>query len=833
MKRILSLWAGLLSAVVLGAELTADGVYCLPGQQVAPEGLNQPNDGWKLPERLQRPYVSTYYVRPTVFAGERQAISFYVTDFHQAEVRFRDNSARFDVRVRATCDGTNWVSRMVTDLPSGDGTADLGVLPAGEWSVGVTAKDRRTGRVSRTVWQEFRVVPKDALEVPADKTYRMTEADLKAYGIRNDGDYGRLVGVDVGTNTFLRTAERTALADAGHAFLDAWLQAHPHRDDAKRPGYAIYVPTADGVPVDNAWRTVRIVFDRGYDAAQVATNAVATSDGLQKLLDDRFAAGYRRFVFLPGTYRLSAKRTLALPDRTVVDLNGAVLKLDGCTGAQAMMVKFPAVTDTVLENGTIEGDYYEHDYEHSSHSSEWVHGFLFASNCRYARIRNVTIRNITGYGGTNRHTTDGPGKWLCFEPDDCNGKNIIDLQKKANWQVGTLRADGTLDASETNVCTSAALPLDGFAPYGWVQVCRPLGQGGIGGRSWDYRIAFYDASGACLASEIACQYRIVRLPAGAKTARLALVWRDLEEARKTALWMTLMKVPVNCSVENCRFDRCRCVGYALDGCLNFCLRGNEFTRSGEALATCAFDSEDGGAFAQNAYLVGNDFHDNRRNELLTVGGLDFTLEGNRAKIHLYPWTNSTCVRSNDCTSLSVLCYDRKETGYVRIEGNRYRNALILGGEGRRFGDWFVAVDGLRFDPGTTSEKFLAASGATGLFRDCTFERVANYVGNAERCVFRDCGFRPPPAYGYHGSWIKCRAEGGRMCGNICRNVYVDCDFKDVRFGANSGEQHLLDCRLENAGFSTFFVPGKMTGSVERCTLVGKCVFPKCMTIRKD
>ena len=148
---------------------------------------------------------------------------------------------------------------------------------------------------------------------------------------------------------------------------------------------------------------------------------------------------------------------------------------------------------------------------------------------------------------------------------------------------------------------------------------------------------------------------------------------------------------------------------------------------------------------------------------------------------------------------------------------------------RKGRDWFVAVDGLRFDPGTTSEKFLAASGATGLFRDCTFERVANYVGNAERCVFKDCGFRPPPAYGYHGSWIKCRAEGGRMCGNICRNVYVDCDFKDVRFGANSGEQHLLDCRLENAGFSTFFVPGKMTGSVERCTLVGKCVFPKCMT----
>ena len=42
MRRVVFLGAGLLSAVVLGAELTADGVYCLPGQQVAPEGLSQP-----------------------------------------------------------------------------------------------------------------------------------------------------------------------------------------------------------------------------------------------------------------------------------------------------------------------------------------------------------------------------------------------------------------------------------------------------------------------------------------------------------------------------------------------------------------------------------------------------------------------------------------------------------------------------------------------------------------------------------------------------------------------------------------------------------------------
>jgi hypothetical protein len=46
-----------------------------------------------------------------------------------------------------------------------------------------------------------------------------------------------------------------------------------------------------------------------------------------------------------------------------LDLNGATLKENAFTGHGAVVVSIANVRDAHLVNGTIEGDYYEHDYK--------------------------------------------------------------------------------------------------------------------------------------------------------------------------------------------------------------------------------------------------------------------------------------------------------------------------------------------------------------------------------------------------------------------------------------------------------------------------------------
>ena len=829
------------AALLLGANAFAQEVEALPGQTVeqtiAQNGKQSTDAGYATPAHLRYPYVAAYWIRPNWSVGDTVKIGYYVADYLHSKHRFNDDSARFDVTLRLTCGDGKWIEKKQTDVKTGDGRFDVEGLGAGMWAVSLTAFDRKAKLPSHTVWQEFRVLEKGALDIPAEKTYRMAEADLVAYGIRNDGDYGRLVAWDASAVAGrIHATSPLKLNALGAELADAYLNAHPHQDDPKRPGYAAYVPALDGKPVFNAWRLVRIVYDKGYDRDLVATNAIRTAEGLQKLLDDKAAAGMRKVVLLPGTYRVSGKRTLRIPDRMTLDLNGATLKLDGFTGCKSLMVKISAVTDAVLENGTLAGDYYEHDYAGSDSKSEWVMGFGIGSCARYCEVRNVTIRDITGYGGGNGIGTDGPGKWHTFALPGVGGKSGINAYglHQTKWTAGGLRLDGTLDESDRARWTSGMIPLKNFAPFGWVQVSKLLGSGHIRTRNWTFTIAYYDAAQKFISAEIGFQYRTSRIPEGAATARVSIEVASEEEAKKNGMSVAYLKFPINCGVRDCRFVRCRAVGYAMSQCRNFLMRENEFTECGETLAKCAFDAEDGGDGMQDVLFYKNDFHDNRNNELLTCAGHNFQLVGNRAAVHFYARTFSPCVRDNDIKSASFICGNRIRTGYARFENNRYREKLDLGGGAFKYSDWNIVMDGYTFSPETTGTNFVAASGPTGLFRNCAFKGVGLTVGNAENCTFTDCrrGGLVAGRQHHDGVWRNCRAENGGM--TLCQssNRFENCTFRNFRLGGGEGASHVLvNCTLDDSGYDPRQQRKQVTGEAIGCTLKGNSKFPKGIVVR--
>ena len=800
-----------MSALVMSVALFAVSVFAeglLPGYLTDPTAnwKELPSDGYVTPDHLKYPYLSTYYVKPTLVEGESCKIAFYVTDFDHSLWRFGDGTRRFDVTLRLTTDRRTFRTESVKDVPSGDGAFDLGKLPVGDYIVGVVARDRLNGLCSHTVWQEFRVVGKSSLEIPSSKTKVVSSADLKAYGIVADPGYERVKLVEVPedpaihhkNNFYVKNKE---LAEMYRKFIDDYLAQHPHKAPGGTPGYTVYAPSWKGVALDRAYQRRRVVYDPDYDKARVAAEAEANSLGFARLVAEAWTNGFRKIVLAPGTYRVSHKHTLAIPDGTTLDMNGAVLKLNGFVGEKSLMVKLAAVTDAHLVNGTLEGDYWEHDYDaKESGGSEWVCGFSIQAMSRYCSVERVNIRLITGYGGCNGSGKEGPGVIIRGEPFYNVGAWLSVGGKTGPMEPGGLAADGSVDASDKAQWTSPFTDITAFVPWKFLTVNKALGYQGIRTRGWNYVVAFYDAEKKFLSREVAFQYRDVLVPLDAVYARFSIEVANEEEAKKNDLSISLWKNPKNCAVAHCVYDRCRAVGHASAGMKNFLFDENEFMHSGESLATCAYDAEDGWDQMQDVLFVGNNFHDNNRSELLSCAGHNFMMVKNHARISLSARTFSPFVAENDCVSANFPCGNRTRTGYARYLGNTYRKSLTLGGEHSEYKDWDAVISDLAFPPAGSTNRLVITGGATGRFRNCTFRNQEIRIPTAERCTFADC--QTGMMRWSNGRWMDCVATNCTFTRTWSTNVFVNCSFPDCKFqSAMQAPQKFVGCDLTGMTFS--------------------------------
>lgn len=806
MRTVLSLMLAAAAVSLASAQVLVPGDQTDPTAAKKTAQKKPENAAYRTPEALKFPYVSTYYVRPVVTTDEPAEIGFYVTDFDHSKERFLDDSFRFDVFLDVRGPEGSKVHEQ-KGVKSGDGRFALGRLPAGDYQVGLWARDAQ-GRESHRVWQEFRVRAAQDLVIPPEKVYVMTAADLKAYGIRNDGDYGRKVPVTVEPLAKGNQAEQKTNSLAA---VDAYLAAHPHRP-AARPGYAVYVPTtAAGKVHERSFERARVVLDAGYDTNAVEQAAIATADGLQKLLDEKAAAGFRRIVLLPGTYRLSASRTVLLPDFLTLDLNGATLKQNAFTGDHACIVRFASAEDAHLVNGTLEGDYYEHDYANSPNHSEWPMGVNITGASKHCTVERVLVKDITGYGGGNGICKDARGGLSYF------------VEGVGAFVPGGLNPrDGTLDESDAFRFTTDFRPLEKAKAVGRLQVSKCLGYQGRVTRSWRMTGCWYDAERRFVASETLFQYREVPIPERAAFLRVSVEAESVEAAKKAGLTICLFRYPINCAVKDCTFDRCRCVGYAASAMRNMLFDGNEFRWSGESLARCAFDAEDGWDQMQDVTFTRNWFHDNPlNNSILTCAGHNFVLERNRGGIHFWARTHSPCVRDNDVEMAGYVCGGRLRSGYGRYnEGNRYsRGVRLLVCQANSEPEWETVLRGLDFTGEPTNRLVRVERG--GRLVSCRFANSDTTVGNAKDCVFDNCRGAHFPG----GSWSGCVVTGGlfQAFGSsygqpIRTNDFDSCAFTGVTFKhLRGGQQTFRDCVFRNCEFA--FLAGSNVRFV-RCTFVG-------------
>ena len=749
------------------------------------------------PSHLQVPYIATEHVKPVVTTNEAVRIGYFVTDWNHSLVRYGDNSLRFDVEMRFSADGTNWTTRAARARPSGDHAIILGTLPAGDYQLAVQCRDTQ-GRASHVVWHEFLVRAPADLAIPGPQIHRMTPDDLRTYGIRNDGPGGTLVPVEVGS---LEDLKDPALTNHIARCLDEAQRATPVPPN----GYLVLAAAQGGKVVQRASRRSRVVYGAAYDRALVETNAVRTAEGLQRFLDDVAARGMRKVVLLPGLYRLSASRRLSLPDRFTLDLNGATLKMNEFAGSGGCVVEIRHRTGSHLVNGTIEGDYYEHDYANSPNNSEWVLGIELVGECRYCSFENLTVRNITGYGvsnGTAAHDHTFPGV-VAF-----NGSGVA-------YEPGALDlSTGAVDPAADGMFTSAFRPLGALATNRYLSVSKYLGYQGMRTKSWIFRAAFYDADRRFLSGEQAFQYRVIRIPAGAAFLRISVSEESAEKAQNAELSAQRFKMPWNCTYRKLVIERCRAVGMAPSAMRNMLIEGCDFSYSGETLATCAFDAEDGWDMMQDVTIRNNVFHDNPNNELLTCAGHNFIIEGNRGHIHLWDRTNSPQVRSNAFTRASFRCGGRNRTMYGRYQDNTYRDRLGLGSENPS--GWDIVISGpvASSTPGGTLD---VTCGATGRFRDAQFGPIINRGGNFERCTFDRAHFVLTSA---NQTFAGCRFAACRFQHLNATNRFDRCILGDSSvIGMSGGHTTFLGCAATNLTLDATYWARPNTINVEHCTVV--------------
>ena len=125
------------------------------------------------------PYLSTYYIEPTVAVGSTVRIDYYVTDAEQGEY-LRDESQTFTVDY-----WVNGVKTTLADVASGDRSLKFPAPPKGRALFALQATDRE-GRKSHRFFQEFRVV--DPAE-EAIKPEQVLTPDLARFGIHADNTH--------------------------------------------------------------------------------------------------------------------------------------------------------------------------------------------------------------------------------------------------------------------------------------------------------------------------------------------------------------------------------------------------------------------------------------------------------------------------------------------------------------------------------------------------------------------------------------------------------------------------------------------------------------------
>ncbi|XZK13076.1 hypothetical protein ACSXBW_12605 [Clostridium perfringens] len=207
----------------------------------------------------------------------------------------------------------------------------------------------------------------------------------------------------------------------------------------------------------------------------------------------------------------------------------------------------------------------------------------------------------------------------------------------------------------------------------------------------------------------------------------------------------------------------------------------EFTKSGQTLAKCAFDAEDGWDLMQDVTFKGLNFYDNPNNEFLTAAGHNFIIEEMKGgKLYFWERTNSYVVRNSKGLKDTTLGHGNKvRTGYSRFFNNTINGNIKIGSTDHD--DWKLVVKDSIIKKNAENEI------NTGLYLRCDIgDSTPNpsiysslTIGN-----FKDCYIHDKSRENHGGIYENCKLEN--ISGNL-HNIFIFDNCIISNFNCNAGQ----------------------------------------------
>ena len=736
------------------------------------------------------PYISTYYIKPIVKTGEEVFIDYYITDYYQKEYIEEDYSETFTVTVRV--EGQN--DKLYHYLKAGDHKVSLGSFNnEGEQKFSILCTDKY-GRNSHELFNFFLV--QSDIQI---KEYIMTEEDLRTYNIKNTDNYEvkKIVNLSSLANKNSTTVKAALLETATNIIPES-------------KTYVCVIADTDGDGAhNNWWEENQVVYANDYNKDEVLREATNTRIGLQQILDDKKSQGYNKIKLLNGIYRIDHQKQIYIPTKFTLDLNGATIKQNQFTGNSSLMFEINNAFDSHLINGTIDGDYFSHDYINSPNSSEWASkAFMLGGECKYCSCENLIINNITGYGSTTG---------ISNSRDNSLGyTTVCPITVGDTFSLGDIDRKTGLDIASTIRTTSSFINIGIHYKIGYLSISRYLGYQGRAFNSWNLICHFYDENKAFIKSVDAYQYRRIRVPNNSRYIRITTTTKE----KPIDLYIHHFRIPTHCTIKNIKYTNCRSVALAPAAMNNILVENCEFINSGQSLTNCAFDAEDGWDMMQDVTFRKLNFYDNPYTDFLACGGQNFIIEDIiNGKISFLARSNSYVVRNcYNVKNTDLGNSGRSTTGYVRFFNNKILGDIIV--KSKDNVNWPITIKNSQINGRAESTIGM------GIFLRCIIDKNENtdntYVTSLGSGEYIDCTIQNKSGENHGGIYTNCEIK------NISGNLHGTFDISNSNVnnvncfaGSYEPTYNIKDSTLSNFQIQFGYWHQGAKTTIENCTIDNK------------
>lgn len=346
------------------------------------------------------------------------------------------------------------------------------------------------------------------------------------------------------------------------------------------------------------------VIPEDYNISIDGTNATETTVGINTMLQEASANGYKKVVFPKGTYLIDYTTPIQMVSNMTLDLGGATFQQQASTGNNIILLNVGAgVTNCRITNGNIVGD---RDNRETTDNQETIHG-INLNACSHVEIDNLNINKFLGYGvalGGNVR------KAMCF----IFKNNLIETSTN-EWE--------TVDYIDISSVRTQ------------FEICNPFGYGGWGAIQKDTAtidIVFYNANKEELSTITKIKpFRICDKPNNAKYVHLKIHNTTLGDGNadfgNSVAYICDYDYSDYIHIHDCDFSYCKSLGIAYSGTgYHNRIVNCTFSNNGGANATRDIDLEDGWESMRNLLIKGCTF--NSRLSIVLCAGSDIVLVKN-------------------------------------------------------------------------------------------------------------------------------------------------------------------------------------------------------------